>query len=60
MAPVWETQQWQVAVPAGAELGERPVWDASAGAMIWVDILAGRRHRGRAAATCWPPRTGSG
>lgn len=42
-------QQWQVAVPAGAELGERPVWDASAGAMIWVDILAGRLHRFRVA-----------
>ncbi|MGH3406196.1 MAG: SMP-30/gluconolactonase/LRE family protein, partial [Streptosporangiaceae bacterium] len=49
MAPVWQTQQWQVAVPAGAELGERPVWDASAGAMIWVDILAGRLHRFRVA-----------
>ena len=24
-----QTQQWQVAVPAGAELGERPVWDAA-------------------------------
>jgi sugar lactone lactonase YvrE len=49
MAPVWQAQQWQVAVPAGAELGERPVWDASAGAMIWVDILAGRLHRFRVA-----------
>ena len=49
MAPVWQTQQWQVAVPAGAELGERPVWDASAQAMIWVDILAGRLHRFRVA-----------
>jgi sugar lactone lactonase YvrE len=38
-------QQWEVAVPAGAELGERPVWDAASGAMIWVDILAGRLHR---------------
>jgi len=38
---------WQVAVPAGAELGERPVWDAAAGCLIWVDILAGHLHRYR-------------
>ena len=39
--------EWQVAVPAGAELGERPVWDAKAGCLIWVDILAGHLHRYR-------------
>jgi sugar lactone lactonase YvrE len=39
------TRRWEVAVPARAELGERPVWDAAAHAMIWVDILAGRLHR---------------
>jgi sugar lactone lactonase YvrE len=38
---------WEVAVPAGAELGERPVWDAAAGCLIWVDILAGHVHRYR-------------
>jgi sugar lactone lactonase YvrE len=38
---------WEVAVPAGAELGERPVWDAAAGCLIWVDILAGHLHRYR-------------
>jgi sugar lactone lactonase YvrE len=38
---------WQVVVPAGAELGERPVWDAAAGCLIWVDILAGHLHRYR-------------
>jgi sugar lactone lactonase YvrE len=36
-----------VAVPAAAELGERPVWDAAAGGLIWVDILAGHLHRYR-------------
>jgi sugar lactone lactonase YvrE len=39
--------RWDVAVPAAAELGERPVWDAAAQAMIWVDIDAGRLHRFR-------------
>jgi sugar lactone lactonase YvrE len=34
-------------VPAGAELGERPVWDVAAGSLIWVDILAGHLHRYR-------------
>lgn len=38
---------WDVAVPAGAELGERPVWDAAAGSLIWVNILAGHLHRYR-------------
>lgn len=36
---------WEVAVPAGAELGERPVWDAADRCLIWVDILAGELHR---------------
>jgi sugar lactone lactonase YvrE len=38
---------WTVAVAAGAELGERPVWDDAADGLVWVDILAGRllRHR---------------
>jgi sugar lactone lactonase YvrE len=38
---------WEVAVPAGAELGERPVWDTVGGCLIWVDIHAGRLHRHR-------------
>jgi sugar lactone lactonase YvrE len=37
--------RWSVAVPARAELGERPVWDPAARRLIWVDILAGRLHR---------------
>jgi sugar lactone lactonase YvrE len=36
---------WEVAVPAGAELGERPVWDPNTGSVIWVDINAGELHR---------------
>ena len=38
---------WQVAVPARAELGERPFWDAATGCLVWVDILAGQLHRYR-------------
>jgi sugar lactone lactonase YvrE len=38
---------WQVVVPARAELGERPFWDAAAGCLAWVDILAGQLHRYR-------------
>lgn len=40
---------WEVAVPAGAELGERPVWDAANQCQIWVSILDGELHR------YWPP-----
>lgn len=43
-APGW-SGQWAVAVPAGAELGERPFWDAATGSLAWVDIHAGRLHR---------------
>ncbi len=38
---------WEVAVPARAELGERPFWDPAAGALMWVDILAGHVHQYR-------------
>jgi sugar lactone lactonase YvrE len=38
---------WEVAAPARAELGERPFWDPAAGALMWVDILAGHLHRYR-------------
>jgi sugar lactone lactonase YvrE len=34
-----------VAFPAGAELGERPIWDDRTGELVWVDILAGIIHR---------------
>ena len=37
--------RWQIALPARAELAERPVWDPGQRAMIWVDILAGVLHR---------------
>ena len=36
---------WEVAAAAGAELGERPVWDASMSCVIWVDINAGQLHQ---------------
>jgi sugar lactone lactonase YvrE len=36
---------WDVAAASGAELGERPVWDANTSCMIWVDINAGQLHR---------------
>ncbi|PZG78099.1 calcium-binding protein [Streptomyces sp. NTH33] len=35
---------YEVAVRARAELGEGPTWDAAAGRLIWVDILASRVH----------------
>jgi sugar lactone lactonase YvrE len=38
---------WEVAVAAGAELGERPFWDPADGCLLWVDINAGRLHRYR-------------
>jgi sugar lactone lactonase YvrE len=38
---------WAVVVAAGAKLGERPVGDATAACLIWVDINAGRLHRHR-------------
>lgn len=37
-------QGWDVAVRATAELGEGPTWDATAGRLIWVDILSARVH----------------
>jgi sugar lactone lactonase YvrE len=39
--------QWEVAVAAGAELGERPFWDQAQACLLWVDINAGRLHRHR-------------
>jgi sugar lactone lactonase YvrE len=47
-APPWEPAQappWEVVVEAGAELGERPVWDPRGSCLTWVDINAGRLHR---------------
>ena len=34
----------EVAVAGEFELGEGPVWDASRGLLVWVDILAGYVH----------------
>ncbi len=34
-----------VALAAGAQLGEGPIWDARAAVLRWVDILPGRVHR---------------
>jgi sugar lactone lactonase YvrE len=47
-APPWEPAQpppWEVVAEAGAELGERPVWDPGGSFLTWVDINAGRLHR---------------
>src|SRR5579863_8157563 len=38
---------WEVVVASGAELGERPFWDAGQGSLMWVDINAGHLHRHR-------------
>jgi sugar lactone lactonase YvrE len=35
--------EWETAVPARAECGERPYWDGSG--LVWVDIPAGHLHR---------------
>lgn len=34
----------EVILPAGARLGEGPVWDTRSGRLVWVDVLAGRVH----------------
>jgi sugar lactone lactonase YvrE len=36
---------WELAAAAGAELGERPVWNPSTGCLIWVNINAGELHQ---------------
>lgn len=38
------TTPYEVAVRAGAELGEGPTWDAAAGLLLWIDILGSRLH----------------
>ncbi|NEA45255.1 SMP-30/gluconolactonase/LRE family protein [Streptomyces sp. SID10815] len=42
--PKTPAPEYEVAVDARAELGEGPTWDAAAGRLIWVDILACRVH----------------
>src|SRR5262249_18168909 len=47
-SPPWEPAEpppWEVVIAAGAELGERPVWDPGRSSLTWVDIKAGRLHR---------------
>jgi sugar lactone lactonase YvrE len=36
---------WEVVAPAGAQLGERPVWDPNRNCLIWVDITTGNLHQ---------------
>ncbi|MFI9752156.1 SMP-30/gluconolactonase/LRE family protein [Streptomyces collinus] len=38
------TAPYEVAVRAEAELGEGPTWDATAGRLLWIDILGSRLH----------------
>lgn len=54
--PAGDVPGWSVALPAGVELGERPVWDDATGTLVWVDILAGDLHRTRFG----PDGTGTG
>lgn len=35
----------ELAIDAGAEIGEGPVWDAAAGVLLWVDIPPGLLHQ---------------
>jgi sugar lactone lactonase YvrE len=35
----------EIALDAGAELGEGPTWDPATGTLVWVDILASTVHR---------------
>ena len=35
---------WEVVAAAGAELSERPVWDANTNGLLWVDVHAGLLH----------------
>lgn len=37
--------EWTTLVRSDSELGERPVWDARTGTVVWVDILTGTVHR---------------
>jgi len=46
-SPPRASTDWEVAVPAGAELGERPFWDAGQACLMWVDINTGHLHRYR-------------
>ncbi|MBN3512017.1 SMP-30/gluconolactonase/LRE family protein [Mycolicibacterium nivoides] len=39
-----ETAQWHVAVQAGAELGEHPLWDVRSNRLIWTDCVTGKVH----------------
>jgi sugar lactone lactonase YvrE len=39
------TEEIDIVVPGGAELGESPVWDDRAGCLWWVDIKRGILHR---------------
>lgn len=39
--------EWEVVVPARAEVAERPVWDDLHGCLVWVEVTAGRVHRYR-------------
>lgn len=45
MTAALRVDEWTTLVPSDNELGERPLWDASTGTVVWVDVHAGTLHR---------------
>lgn len=37
--------RWRVVVASGSEIGERPIWDPSTKALLWLETLGGGIHR---------------
>lgn len=57
-------ERLEIALAAGAELGEGPVWDDRTGTLLWVDILQQEVHRydpatGQDTSVCLPEPVGA-